>query len=108
MPAQAGIQEDPALARGYGSWIPGLALLARNDVPTTYPSYLMRRTTTSKLSGVDAQALPGHEVGASLPTSHAARFNTPPLRTVPSHAYRSTTDARRNTPLHHVDSPREF
>ncbi len=29
----AGIQEDSALASGYSSWIPGLALLARNDVP---------------------------------------------------------------------------
>jgi hypothetical protein len=31
MPAQAGIQEHMALAAGEASWIPGLALLARND-----------------------------------------------------------------------------
>jgi hypothetical protein len=38
MPAKAGIQEGSALASGYTSWIPGLALLARNDVPAVYPS----------------------------------------------------------------------
>jgi hypothetical protein len=32
MPAQAGIQEYPARASTFASWIPGLALLARNDV----------------------------------------------------------------------------
>jgi hypothetical protein len=31
MPAKAGIQGKYALLRGYASWIPGLALLARND-----------------------------------------------------------------------------
>ncbi len=31
MPAYAGIQEHMALASGDASWIPGLALLARND-----------------------------------------------------------------------------
>ncbi len=31
MPAQADIQEDAARASGYASWIPGLAVLARND-----------------------------------------------------------------------------
>jgi len=31
MPAQAGIQGHIALAAGEASWIPGLALLARND-----------------------------------------------------------------------------
>jgi hypothetical protein len=31
MPAQAGIQEKYALASYDASWIPGLALLARND-----------------------------------------------------------------------------
>jgi hypothetical protein len=34
MPAKAGIQENSALASGNASWIPGLALLARNDVVT--------------------------------------------------------------------------
>ena len=34
MPARAGNEEDRALASRYTSWIPGLALLARNDVPT--------------------------------------------------------------------------
>jgi hypothetical protein len=29
MPAKAGIQENSAVASDYGSWIPGLALLAR-------------------------------------------------------------------------------
>ncbi len=37
MPAKAGIQEESALVSGYTSWIPGLALLARNDAPTVYP-----------------------------------------------------------------------
>ncbi len=32
MPAQAGIQDLQAEASRYASWIPGLALLARNDV----------------------------------------------------------------------------
>jgi hypothetical protein len=32
MPAKAGIQGDLAFVSGYASWIPGLALLARNDV----------------------------------------------------------------------------
>ena len=41
MPAKAGIQGDSALASGYTSWIPGLALLARNDVPVVYPSSLL-------------------------------------------------------------------
>jgi hypothetical protein len=31
MPAQAGILGHMALAAGEASWIPGLALLARND-----------------------------------------------------------------------------
>ena len=31
MPAQAGIQGDSALASGFTAWIPGRALLARND-----------------------------------------------------------------------------
>ncbi len=37
MPAKAGIQGDSALAFGYASWIPGLALLARNDVAAFTP-----------------------------------------------------------------------
>jgi hypothetical protein len=41
MPAQAGIQGDSARASGYTAWIPGLALLARNDVPAVYPSSLL-------------------------------------------------------------------
>ncbi len=41
MPAKAGIQGDSALAFGYTSWIPGLALLARNDVAIGYPSSLL-------------------------------------------------------------------
>jgi len=32
MPAHAGIQAHTAQASGAASWIPGLALLARNDV----------------------------------------------------------------------------
>ncbi len=32
MPAQAGIQEHTTWASGEASWIPGLALLARNDI----------------------------------------------------------------------------
>jgi hypothetical protein len=31
IPAQAGIQEESAAAYRYPAWIPGLALLARND-----------------------------------------------------------------------------
>jgi hypothetical protein len=31
MPAKTGIQEDGALACDNATWIPGLALLARND-----------------------------------------------------------------------------
>ena len=42
MPAQAGSQGDSALASGYTAWIPGLALLARNDGPAVYPSSLWR------------------------------------------------------------------
>ena len=41
MPAQAGIQGDLALASGYTSWIPGLAVLALNDVLAGYPLSLM-------------------------------------------------------------------
>lgn len=41
MPAQAGIQGDSALASGYVSWIPGLALPARNDMPIVYLSSLL-------------------------------------------------------------------
>ena len=37
MPAKAGIQGDSARASGYTSWIPGLALLARNDASTAIP-----------------------------------------------------------------------
>jgi len=37
MPAKAGIQGELALACGYAAWIPGLALLGRNDVPAVYP-----------------------------------------------------------------------
>jgi hypothetical protein len=37
MPAQAGIQENSALVCGYASWIPGLALLARNDATPATP-----------------------------------------------------------------------
>jgi len=35
MPAQAGIQEHTAPASDYASWIPGLALLARNDAASS-------------------------------------------------------------------------
>ncbi len=38
MPAQAGIQERTALACDETSWIPGLALLARNDGVSLYLS----------------------------------------------------------------------
>jgi hypothetical protein len=41
IPAKAGIQGGSALASGSASWIPGLALLARNDVPTAYPSSVL-------------------------------------------------------------------
>ena len=41
MPAKAGIQGDSALASSYTSWILGLALLARNDMPAVYPSSLL-------------------------------------------------------------------
>jgi len=41
MPAKAGIQGGSALASASASWIPGLALLARNDVPAVYPSSLL-------------------------------------------------------------------
>jgi hypothetical protein len=37
MPAQAGIQEHLARAAHDPSWIPGLALLARNDGKTNPP-----------------------------------------------------------------------
>jgi hypothetical protein len=37
IPAKAGIQRDSAPASTSASWIPGLALLARNDVPPVYP-----------------------------------------------------------------------
>jgi len=37
MPVKAGIQRDSALASCYTSQIPGLAVLARNDVPAGYP-----------------------------------------------------------------------
>jgi len=37
MPAKAGIQEYEAFAWGYASWIPGLAVLARNDATTATP-----------------------------------------------------------------------
>ncbi len=46
MPAQAGIQEDAVLTSSYASWIPGLAVLARNDVATGCPSSLLRRITS--------------------------------------------------------------
>jgi hypothetical protein len=36
MPAQADIQEHTAQASGYTSWIPGLALLARNDAAPSH------------------------------------------------------------------------
>ncbi len=49
LPAQSGIQDLQAKASGDTSWIPGLALLARNDVCTsTYPSRSLRWRTTSK------------------------------------------------------------
>ncbi len=35
MPAKAGIQKHKALACSSAFWIPGLALLARNDATTT-------------------------------------------------------------------------
>ncbi len=38
MPAKAGIQEHTALASGSASWIPGLALLARNDAASPLKS----------------------------------------------------------------------
>ena len=37
IPAQAGIQGGSALASGSASWIPDLALLARNDVSAYLP-----------------------------------------------------------------------
>ena len=37
MPAKAGIQENEVFAYGYAAWIPGLALLARNDATTAAP-----------------------------------------------------------------------
>ena len=40
MPVQADIQENVAPAFGYASWIPGLALLARNDGASVYSLYL--------------------------------------------------------------------
>jgi hypothetical protein len=49
MPAKAGIQGDSALASGYTSWIPGLALLARNDVLAVYPSSLLWWSTSKVL-----------------------------------------------------------
>jgi len=49
MPAKAGIQGDSALASGYTSWIPGLALLARNDVPAVRTSSLLWWSTSKIL-----------------------------------------------------------
>ena len=46
MLAKAGIQGDSALASGYTSWIPRLAVLARNDVLAVYPSSLLWWSTT--------------------------------------------------------------
>ncbi len=46
MPARAGVQEDPVLASNSASWIPGLALLARNDVPAASPSSLLWWSTS--------------------------------------------------------------
>ena len=37
MPAKAGIQEHTAQACDYTAWIPGLALLARNDASQPAP-----------------------------------------------------------------------
>jgi hypothetical protein len=41
MPAKAGIQGESARAFGFASWIPGLAGLARNDVPAGYSLSLL-------------------------------------------------------------------
>ena len=54
MPAQAGIQGDSALASGYTAWIPGLALLARNDVPAGYPSSLLWRFSRLAMSATNS------------------------------------------------------
>ncbi len=64
MPAKAGIQEDSVVASGYDSWIPGLAVLARNDVTIVSPSDLMCRTATidSILSVVFGKLASLHQV----------------------------------------------
>ena len=59
MPAQAGIQEYAARAFGLASWIPGLALLARND----------GAVNTLRISCVLYLALSRVEVRRSFPCS---------------------------------------
>jgi len=54
MPAQAGSQGDSALASGYTAWIPGLALLARNDVPAVHPSSLLWRSSRLAMSAANS------------------------------------------------------
>ena len=58
MPANAGIQELHAEASSDASWIPGLAVLARNDndvVTTTHAAYQALATRTcadGEVSGI--------------------------------------------------------
>jgi hypothetical protein len=45
MPAQAGIRDKSAGSSRDASWIPGLALLARNDEPAMSLSFLLWQST---------------------------------------------------------------